>query len=129
MRIETERLIVRPFREEDADALYRIKTDPQVTEFCPDFLDVDVSPEEISNWIRKFRRYEEDGDMDSWRCYAIENRETGEVVGCLSFCKQNMLREYDLGWMMIGAYTGRGTRPKRRRLSPRPSAGNTASTI
>ena len=30
MKIETERLIVRPFREEDADALYRIKTDPQV---------------------------------------------------------------------------------------------------
>ena len=40
MLIETKRLIVRPFREEDAEVLYRIKTDPQVTEFCPDFLDV-----------------------------------------------------------------------------------------
>ena len=108
MRIETERLIVRSFREEDADALYRIKTDPQVMEFCPDFLEVDGSPEDMPGWIRRFRRYEEEGDMDAWRCYAFENRETGEVVGCLSFCRQNMLHEYDLGWMMIGAYTGRG---------------------
>ena len=30
MMIETTRLIVRPFREQDAGALYRIKTDPQV---------------------------------------------------------------------------------------------------
>ena len=30
MMIETERLIVRLFREEDADALYRIETDSQV---------------------------------------------------------------------------------------------------
>ena len=29
--IETERLIVRPFRNEDADALYMIKTDPTTT--------------------------------------------------------------------------------------------------
>ena len=108
MKIETERLIVRPFREEDADALYRIKTDPQVMKFCPDFLEVDVSHRDMSDWIRRFRLAEENGDMDSWRCYAIENRETGDVVGCLTFCKQNMLREYDLGWMMIGAYTGRG---------------------
>ena len=39
MMIETARVIVRPFREEETDALYRIKTDPQVMEFCPDFLD------------------------------------------------------------------------------------------
>ena len=90
MMIETARLIVRTFREEETEALYRIKTDPQVMEFCPDFLDVDA------------------GDTDAWRCYAIENKGTGEVMGALSFCKQNMLHEYDLGWMMIGTYTGKG---------------------
>lgn len=44
MLIETTRLIVRPFREKDADTLYRIKSDPQVMEFCPDFLDVEHPP-------------------------------------------------------------------------------------
>ena len=108
LSIETERLIIRSFREEDADALYRIKTDPQVMDYCPDFLDVDVPREAIPAYIRGFRRIEESGDTDTWRCYAIESRETGAVMGCLCFGRQTMLREYELGWMMIGEYTKQG---------------------
>ena len=108
MMIETARLIIRPFREEDADALYRIKTDPQVMEYCPDFLDIDAKPEDMPGYIRAFREMEDTGDTDTWRCYAIENRETGEVVGALTFGRKMMLHEYDLGWMMIGVYTGNG---------------------
>ena len=108
MIIETGRLIVRTFREEDTDALYSIKTDPRVKEFCPDFLDVNTERADILDYIRTFQKTEERGDTDTWRCYAIESRETGKVMGALSFCKQNMLHEYDLGWMMISAYTGKG---------------------
>ena len=108
MYIETKRLIVRTFRESDADALYRIKNDPQVKEYCPDLLDVDVQPADMADYIRKFRGMEEAGDWDTWRCMAIELRGTGEVVGCLSFGKSEMLFEYELGWMMIGQYSGNG---------------------
>ena len=108
MLIETTRLIVRPFREKDADTLYRIKSDPQVMEFCPDFLDVDAKQADMPGYIRAFQMIEESGDTDTWRCYAIESRETGEVLGALTFCKQKMLHEYDLGWMMISSYTGKG---------------------
>ena len=108
MKIETARLIVRSFREEDADALYRIKTDPRVMEYCPDFLDVDAQRAGMQDYIRPFQKMVETGDTDTWRCYAIESRETGEVMGTLTFGKQTMLHEYDLGWMMIGAYTGNG---------------------
>ncbi len=106
--LETERLIVRPFGERDAEALYRIKTDPQVMEFCPDFLDVGIQREDVPKYIREFSRITEAGDIDAWRCYAIENRESGAVVGCLTFGEQAMLHEYELGWMMIGEYTKRG---------------------
>ncbi len=108
MRIETERLIVRSFREGDEEAMYRIKTDPRVLEFCPDFLDVGARREDMPAYIRAFARLEESGDIDSWRCFAIERREDGEVAGCLTFSKQVMLHEYELGWMMIGKYAGRG---------------------
>ena len=108
MLIETARLIVRPFREEDADALYRIKDDSQVRIYCPDFLDADAKQADMPGYIHTFQKIEEDGDTDAWRCYAIENRETGEVMGALTFCRQKLLREYDVGWMMIGAYTGKG---------------------
>ena len=108
MKIETPRLIIRPFQEKDADALYRIKTDPRVMEYCPDFLDVDAKREDMPDYIRTFRKLEEEGDFDTWRCHAIENKVTGEVMGAITFCKQNMLHEYDMGWMMIGEYTGKG---------------------
>ena len=106
--IETERLVVRLFREEDADALYRIKTDPQVMEFCPDFLDVDAKQADMHSYIHDFQRIEDTGDTDTWRCYAIESKETGVVMGALTFSKQKMLHEYELGWMMIGEYAGKG---------------------
>ena len=65
MKIETERLIVRSFRDEDAGALYRIKRDPQVTEFCPDFLDVDAERADMLDYIRAFRITEDTGDTDA----------------------------------------------------------------
>ena len=108
MQIDTRRLIVRTFREEDADALFRIKTDPQVLEYCPDLLAVDARREDMPGFIRTFRRIEETGDMDAWRCYAIEERQTGAVVGCLTFSRSSLLHEFELGWMMIGAYAKNG---------------------
>ena len=108
MITETERLVIRPFREEDADALYRIKTDPRVKEFCPDFLDIDAERADMPEYIRAFRKMDEEGDTESWRCLAIENKETGAVMGAVTFCKQNMLHEYDMGWMMMSEYTGKG---------------------
>ena len=108
MTLETPRLLVRTFREEDAEALCRIKTDPAVLEYCPDLLDVDAPPEDMPKYIREFRRIEEEDDRVSWRCYAIESRETGDVMGCLTFSKHSFLHEYELGWMMRGAYTKNG---------------------
>jgi len=108
MYIETRRLIVRTFREEDSAALYRIKTDPQVTEYCPDLLDVKVDESDVVRYIRKFIGYEERCDIESWRCYAIELKESGEVVGCLTSSMDKMLHEPELGWMMIGEHTKNG---------------------
>lgn len=108
MYLETNRLIVRSFKESDAEALYKIKTAPQVSEFIPDFLHVGAQREDMQKYIREFNRIEDNGDIDTWRCYAIELKETGCVVGCLSFSKNHMLHEYEVGWMMIGEHTRKG---------------------
>lgn len=108
MYIETARLIIRDFRENDADALYRIKTDPQVLKFAPDFLEVELQPDDVAEYIRIFNRIDTDGDLNTWRCYAIEHKQTHKVMGCLCFCKEDLLFEYELGWMMIGEYTKNG---------------------
>ncbi len=52
MYIETKRLTVRTFRESDAEALYKIKTDPQVRKYIPDFLDLDAQSGDMVNFIR-----------------------------------------------------------------------------
>ncbi len=108
MYIETKRLIVRDFNENDVNALYRIKTDEQVLKFAPDFLEVELDTADTINHINHFNQLENDGDIDTWRCYAIEHKQTREVMGCLCFCKEDMLFEYELGWMMIGDYTKNG---------------------
>ncbi len=38
MHIETKRLVIRPFEMNDAGALERIKYDPEVMHFIPDFI-------------------------------------------------------------------------------------------
>lgn len=108
MYIETKRLIVRDFTESDAEALYAIKADPQVAEFIPDFLEVGAKLEDMAKFIRKFNDIETAGDIDTWRCYAIERKEDGAVVGCISFGKSELLFEYELGWMMNGKYARQG---------------------
>lgn len=108
MYIETERLVIRDFRKADADVLYRIKIDPQVMKFCPDFLDVEVKPEDAAKYIRTFNELEDTQNIDEWRCYAIEHKQLKVVVGCLCLCKQSMLFEYELGWMTIGEHAKNG---------------------
>jgi len=106
--LETERLRIRSFTQQDADALYEICYDPQVLEYCPDLLEVDVTMEQVKDFIHRFVEIEAAGDTDTWRMYAIESKETGEVMGCLTNSKNAMLHEYELGWMMIGKYTQKG---------------------
>ncbi|MBQ7300456.1 MAG: GNAT family N-acetyltransferase, partial [Clostridia bacterium] len=108
MYIETERLIIRDFCEADAPTLYDIKYDEQVRYFCPDFLEVEVSLQDAQAYILKFNRYEAEHDIDAWRCYAIEYKLSHEVIGCLCFGLQDMLFEYELGWMMKRAFTKNG---------------------
>lgn len=108
MNLETSRLLIRDFGEADAGALYDIKTDEQVRYFCPDFLDVEVSSSDVVTYIREFNRAEAVRNPDPWRCYAIVLKETGETVGCLCFGRQEMLFEYELGWMMKGKFTQKG---------------------
>ncbi len=94
--------------ESDAQALYKIKTDSGVMKYIPDYLKPNAMPEDMLGFIREFDRFEDSGDIDTWRCYAIENKQTGRVMGSLSFGKAEMLHEYKLGWEMIGCFTGKG---------------------
>ena len=88
--IETGRLLLRPFRPEDAEAAFRNwMSDSTVTEFLrwPPHRDPAESESVIRSWIGQYSR----PDFYQW---AIELKETGEPVGSISVVEQN--EELDL---------------------------------
>lgn len=73
--LETERIVLRPWRESDAEALYRFASDPDVGPRAgwPPHQSVEESREIIRTLFH------------SDRIWAIELKETGEPIGCIGY--------------------------------------------
>ena len=55
--IETERLILRTWQEEDAETYFKINQDPKVIEFLPGPLTAEQTDDFISAMNNKFEKY------------------------------------------------------------------------
>lgn len=78
--IETDRLLLRPFAEEDADAAFRNWTgDPAVTEFLrwPAHESVEVTRRIVKSWVDGYQN----SDFYQW---AIVPKSLGEPIGTIS---------------------------------------------
>ena len=108
-RIETHRLILRPFRIEDAEDMFsNWASDPEVTRFLtwPTHTDADVSRAVLNSWIPQY----EDGSFFNW---AIEWKENGSVIGNISVVRLIEETETaDIGYCMSREYWGRGIMPE-----------------
>ena len=79
-KLETARLILRPFVKEDAPAMYRNwASDPEVTKFLSwsTYKTVDTAYEILNIWVSQYRD-------DTFYQWAIELKEIGEVIGSIS---------------------------------------------
>ena len=107
--IGTHRLILRQFRMEDAEDMYRNwASDPEVTRSLtwPAHTGTDVTRAVLSSWVSRYA----DSGFFNW---AIEWKETGEVIGNIAVVKLNEGTEAaDLGYCMSRAYWGRGIMPE-----------------
>ena len=108
-RIETQRLILRRFRVEDAENMYHNwASDPEVTRFLtwPEHASVEVTKSLLSLWVSRY----ESGDYFNW---AMEYKETGEVIGNISVVKLiEEIAAADMGYCMGKAYWGQGLMPE-----------------
>ena len=108
-RIETHRLILRPFRIEDAEDMFENwASDPEVTRFLtwPAHTGVEVSRMLLNDWIPRYA----DGGYFNW---AIEWKENGRVIGNISVVRFiEELETADIGYCMSRAYWGRGIMPE-----------------
>lgn len=83
MKLETDRLIVRDFTPEDFTLLHKILSDAETMKHYPH----PFQPEETRNWIqRNMNRYANDG----FGLWAVELKETGELIGDCGITMQNI---------------------------------------
>ncbi len=107
--IETQRLLLRRFRSEDAEDMFANWTsDPEVTRFLtwPVHADADVTRDLLKDWIPGY----EDGGYFNW---AIEHKESGKVIGNISVVRlRENIGAADMGYCIGRAWWGRGFMPE-----------------
>lgn len=83
--IETERLLLRKFNENDAGAMFRNwESDSKVTEFLrwKTVSDIGIAEQILNDWIKEYRN-------DDFYQWAIVLKEIGEPIGTISVVEKN----------------------------------------
>ena len=103
--LETERLILRPWREEDAEDLYEYARDPEVGP--PAGWQPHTSVENSREIIRDV--------LSAPETYAVVLKESGKPVGSIGFHRKDLaeeMDEYELGYWIGKPFWGRGLIPE-----------------
>ena len=100
---QTERLIIRRYTPEDADAVYEIYRDPEVKEFIGGGAESREESRASLAWL--IERSQEWEGLGSW---AIEERDTGRVVGTLILKPLPGHDDIEVGWHLARWAWGRG---------------------
>lgn len=106
--LETERLILRTWCENDLEPMFRINQDPKVMEYFPAL----VNKEDTLSFIdRVFKHQDEHG----YSLYAVELKSTHEMIGFIGLLHR--IREEldvpfnpstEIGWRLASKYWGQG---------------------
>lgn len=107
--IETDRLILRQFRLEDAEYMFKNwASDPEVSKFLtwPPHKDVELTRTLLETWIEKY----EDKAYYNW---VIELKEINEVIGNISVVKlDEKIEAAEIGYCMGKTWWGREIMPE-----------------
>ncbi len=99
---ETERLSLREFRVEDAEAFFQLRSDPQVIRFTGD------EPLQSLNQARKAIEDYPDFETVGFGRWACVLKETQETIGFCGLKYLSDLQEVDLGYRLLPRYWCRG---------------------
>jgi RimJ/RimL family protein N-acetyltransferase len=101
--LETSRLVLRQFRESDWDAYARMSADEEVMRYIGTGtrLTRDEAWRSIANFLGHWQ-------LRGYGMYAIESRETGELVGRAGIHDPPGWPAFELGWLLAREHWGRG---------------------
>jgi RimJ/RimL family protein N-acetyltransferase len=104
-RLDTQRLLLRPWRTADREPFAAMNADPAVMEFFPAPLAREASDAMIDGFTHGI-------DERGWGNWAVEVRETGDFIGFigLSIPKRNYPFSpcVEIGWRLARAHWARG---------------------
>ena len=105
MRLETQRLILRPWREDDAEALFEYAKDPDIG--LPAGWQPHTSVENSRDIIRDV--------FSAPETYAVCLKSDEKPIGCVGFHRNDLAEEddeYELGYWIGKPFWGRGLIPE-----------------
>jgi RimJ/RimL family protein N-acetyltransferase len=103
--IETERLILRTWKKEDAEAYFKINQDPKVIEL----LGGPLTLEQINDFISVMNSQV---DKQGYTLWAVESKETGALMGFIGLnytdWESHFTPAVEVGWRLGSQFWGKG---------------------
>lgn len=107
--IETDRLILRSWKKEDAAVYFEINRDEKVIEFLPSSLTI----EQVNDFISAMNLQQEKRGYSLW---AVELKDGGEFIGFIGLnyldWKIPFAPAIEIGWRLASKYWGKGYAPE-----------------
>jgi|ERR1700722_2601251 len=103
--IQTERLLLRQWKEEDREPFYRMNSDPRVMEFMPECLTRAESDSLVERIDEHFKKH-------GFGLFAAELREGRAFIGFVGLAVPSFRAHFtpcvEIGWRLAADYWGRG---------------------
>lgn len=98
MHLESERLVIRPFHIEDAEAVFEYISDPKVMKYIPEGV---MTLEETNSFI--LENTGEDAEK-----FAVLLKDENRLIGHIAFFKYFGDHTYEIGWVFNPKYYNKG---------------------
>jgi RimJ/RimL family protein N-acetyltransferase len=109
MILETERLLLRPWRPEDLEPFAALNQDPEVMRFFP----APLTPEESRARMEGARAH---FDRHGWGCWAVERKGGPAFIGFIALGEPRFQAPFtpciEVGWRLARDQWGRGLAPE-----------------
>lgn len=101
--VETERLIIREFEENDILSLYKIESDTRIIEFIPwsKLSTLNDCRKQIKKYISNYNKFK----LNTW---AVVLKESDEVIGITQLIYSNKIKGVEIGTKILPEYWSKG---------------------
>ncbi|WP_445375872.1 GNAT family N-acetyltransferase [Photorhabdus tasmaniensis] len=104
--LETKRLIMRTWKEEDRGPFFHLNSNAEVMEYFPTTLTVEQSNTMVDKIIQRFEQ------QDGWGLWAVELKETGDFIGFVGLnipvAELPFSPCTEIGWRLDKPFWGKG---------------------